>query len=109
LTAPGGTKPRRFIRRHRKPATALRAALALAVAAIFAAEIGCEQILHSGRLVELLPEWSDERFPLYAIHPSRFHRAAKVQAFIEFCLKIMGRTVPNVSAGRRGSGGRPPA
>jgi len=71
-------------------------------------EIGCEQILRSGRLVELLPEWSDERFPLYAIYPSRFHRAAKVQAFIEFCLEISGRNVPNVSAGRRGSGGRPP-
>jgi DNA-binding transcriptional LysR family regulator len=72
-------------------------------------EIGCEQILRSGRLVELLPEWSDERFPLYAIYPSRFHRAAKVQAFIEFCLEIMGQNVPNVSAGRRGSSGRPPA
>jgi DNA-binding transcriptional LysR family regulator len=70
-------------------------------------EIGCEQILRSGRLVELLPEWSDERFPLYAIYPSRFHRAAKVQTFIEFCLEIMGRNVPNISAGRRGSSGRP--
>jgi DNA-binding transcriptional LysR family regulator len=64
-------------------------------------EIGCEQILRSGRLVELLPEWSDERFPLYAIYASRLHRAAKVQAFIEFCLEIMGRNGPNVSAGRQ--------
>jgi DNA-binding transcriptional LysR family regulator len=53
-------------------------------------EIGCEQLLHSGRLIELFPEWSDERFPLYAIYPSRLHRAAKVRAFIEFCLEIMG-------------------
>jgi DNA-binding transcriptional LysR family regulator len=43
-----------------------------------------------GRLVELFPEWSDERFPLYAVYPSRLHRAAKVRAFIEFCLEIMG-------------------
>ena len=30
-------------------------------------EIGCQQSLHSGRLVEMFPEWSDERLPLYAI------------------------------------------
>jgi DNA-binding transcriptional LysR family regulator len=54
-------------------------------------EIGCEQMLRSGRLVELFPEWSDERFPLYAIYPSRLHRAAKVRAFIDFCLEIMSR------------------
>jgi DNA-binding transcriptional LysR family regulator len=54
-------------------------------------EIGCAELLRGGRLVELLPEWSDERFPLYAIYPSRLHRAAKVRAFIEFCLEITGR------------------
>jgi DNA-binding transcriptional LysR family regulator len=53
-------------------------------------ELGCAQLLQSGRLIELFPEWSDERFPLYAIYPSRLHRAAKVRAFIEFCLEIMG-------------------
>jgi DNA-binding transcriptional LysR family regulator len=68
-------------------------------------EIGQEQLLRSGRLVELLPEWSDERFPLYAIYPSRLHRAAKVRAFIEFCLEIIGGSVPNASTGRRGSSG----
>jgi DNA-binding transcriptional LysR family regulator len=52
-------------------------------------ELGCRPLLDSGRLVELFPEWSDERFPLYAIYPSRLHRAAKVRAFIEFCLEIM--------------------
>jgi len=53
-------------------------------------EIGCAELLRSGRLVELFPEWSDERFPLYSVYPSRLHRAAKVRAFIEFCLEIMG-------------------
>jgi DNA-binding transcriptional LysR family regulator len=52
-------------------------------------ELGCRHLLDSGRLVELFPEWSDERFPLYAIYPSRLHRAAKVRVFIEFCLEIM--------------------
>jgi len=53
-------------------------------------EIGCAETLRAGRLVELLPDWSDERFPLYAVYPSRLHRAAKVRSFIEFCLEIMG-------------------
>jgi DNA-binding transcriptional LysR family regulator len=52
-------------------------------------EIGQERLLQSGRLVELFPEWSDERFPLYAIYPSRLHRAAKVRVFVEFCLEIL--------------------
>jgi len=52
-------------------------------------ELGCKPLLDSGRLVELFPEWSDERFPLYAIYPSRLHRAAKVRVFIEFCMEIM--------------------
>jgi DNA-binding transcriptional LysR family regulator len=54
-------------------------------------EIGCQELLRSGRLLELFPEWSEERFPLYAIYPSRLHRAAKVRAFIEFCLEILGQ------------------
>jgi DNA-binding transcriptional LysR family regulator len=60
-------------------------------------EIGCAELLRSGRLVELLPEWSDERFPLYAVYPSRLHRAAKVRSFIEFCLEIMGRSEKSVA------------
>ncbi len=52
-------------------------------------ELGCKHLLDSGRLVELFPEWSDERFPFYAIYPSRLHRAAKVRMFIEFCLEVV--------------------
>ena len=52
-------------------------------------EIGNEQLLRSGRLVELFPGWSDERFPLHAIFPSRLHRAAKVRAFIDFIDEIL--------------------
>jgi DNA-binding transcriptional LysR family regulator len=59
-------------------------------------EIGTGQLLHSGKLIELFPDWSDERFPLYAIYPSRLHRAAKVRAFIEFCLEIMGKNQTEV-------------
>jgi DNA-binding transcriptional LysR family regulator len=52
-------------------------------------EIGCEHLLAKGRLVPLFPDWSDERFPLYAIYPSRLHRAAKVRAFIDFVTKVL--------------------
>jgi DNA-binding transcriptional LysR family regulator len=52
-------------------------------------EIGCEHLIRSGRLIELFPGWSDERFPLHAIYPSRLHRAAKVRAFIDFISEIV--------------------
>jgi DNA-binding transcriptional LysR family regulator len=52
-------------------------------------EIGCEHLIRSGRLIELFPGWSDERFPLYAISPSRLQRAAKVRAFIDFIGEIV--------------------
>lgn len=52
-------------------------------------EIGCEHLLAKGRLVPLFPEWSDERFPLYAIYPSRLHRAAKIRTFIDFVAKTL--------------------
>jgi DNA-binding transcriptional LysR family regulator len=52
-------------------------------------EIGCEHLIRSGRLIELFPGWSDERFPLHAIYPSRLHRAAKVRAFIDFIGEIV--------------------
>jgi len=53
-------------------------------------DIGSERLLRSGRLVELFPGWSEERFPLYAIFPSRLHRAAKVRAFIDFVMEVLG-------------------
>ncbi len=35
-------------------------------------------------LVDLFPEWSEERYPLYAYFPSRRHTPAKVRAFLDF-------------------------
>lgn len=52
-------------------------------------EIGCGHLLRSGRLIELFPGWSDERFPFHAVFPSRLHRAAKVRAFIDFVSEIL--------------------
>jgi DNA-binding transcriptional LysR family regulator len=32
--------------------------------------LGTEDLLSRGKLIELFPDWSDERFPLYAFHLS---------------------------------------
>jgi DNA-binding transcriptional LysR family regulator len=50
--------------------------------------LGVQDLLVEGKLVELFPDWPGEAFPLYAIHPSRRHPAAKVRAFIDFCAEI---------------------
>jgi len=52
-------------------------------------QLGSQRILESGQLVEIFPDWPDETFPLYAIFPSRRHRAAKVSVFTDFCLKLL--------------------
>ncbi|OZI61175.1 LysR family transcriptional regulator [Bordetella genomosp. 11] len=54
-------------------------------------ELGVEHLLAEGRLVNVLPDWSDERFPLYAFYPSRSHLPAKTRAFLDFVLSITGQ------------------
>jgi DNA-binding transcriptional LysR family regulator len=51
--------------------------------------LGAQEFLEDGSLVELFPDWPDETFPLYALHPSRHLPAAKVRAFIVFILKSL--------------------
>ncbi|KAA0115643.1 LysR family transcriptional regulator [Methylobacterium sp. P1-11] len=53
-------------------------------------QLGSRNIVASGKLVEIFPDWPDETFPLYAIYPSRQHRAAKVRSFTEWCLQLVG-------------------
>lgn len=48
-----------------------------------------QNLIARKKLVQVLPDWSDERFPLYAFYPSRHHPAGKVRAFIDFCLEIL--------------------
>ncbi len=52
--------------------------------------LGVHDLLQNGRLVDLFPDWPDETFPLYVVHPSRRHPPAKVHAFIDFCLETTG-------------------
>ena len=51
-----------------------------------------------GRLVQLLPEWSDETFPLYVYHHSPKQMSAKVRAFLDFAAARLKRAVPQVIA-----------
>jgi len=51
--------------------------------------LGSELLLAEGRLVELFDDWPDERFPLFALYPSRHHPPAKVRAFLDFVLELL--------------------
>jgi DNA-binding transcriptional LysR family regulator len=53
--------------------------------------IAAESLLAQGRLIDLFPDWPDERFPLYALHPSRHHPPAKTRAFLDFVVSIVAR------------------
>lgn len=51
-------------------------------------EFSVRDLLTAGRLVRLLPDWSDERFPVYAYHRSRDLPPARVRAFLDFVFEI---------------------
>ena len=52
-------------------------------------DLGITQFLESGGLVNLFPDWSDELFPLYALHPSKNLPPAKVRAFLDFVVSTV--------------------
>jgi DNA-binding transcriptional LysR family regulator len=41
-----------------------------------------------GKLIDLFPDGPDERFPLYAVYPSRKHLPAKTRAFLDFVVSL---------------------
>ena len=47
-------------------------------------DLGLEHHFKSGALINLFPDWSDERFPLYVYYVSRNYVPAKVRKFIDF-------------------------
>ena len=59
--------------------------------------LGTEQLLASGRLVDLFPDWPDETFPLYAAYPSRHHLPAKVRAFFDFIVSLTGTPIEDLT------------
>jgi DNA-binding transcriptional LysR family regulator len=54
--------------------------------------IGVQRLIDRGELVELLPDWTGESFPLHALIPSRHLPPAKVRAFIDFVQSRLGAT-----------------
>jgi DNA-binding transcriptional LysR family regulator len=52
-------------------------------------ELYARDILRAGRLVHLLPDWSDETFPLYAYHRASRLMPAKLDAFLHFVREII--------------------
>jgi DNA-binding transcriptional LysR family regulator len=45
-------------------------------------------LIAEGRLINLFPDWADERYPLYAYYPSRHHIPAKTRAFLDFVVEL---------------------
>jgi DNA-binding transcriptional LysR family regulator len=46
--------------------------------------VGLAPFLERGELVRILPDWSEELYPLYTYHPSRHLPPAKVRVFLDF-------------------------
>jgi DNA-binding transcriptional LysR family regulator len=66
--------------------------------------IGVQRLIEQGSLVEVLPDWRGESYPLYALYPSRHLPAAKVRAFVDF---VRSHMMPaDNMAGQRPSIGR---
>ena len=51
-------------------------------------ELYAHEFLTDGRLVQVLPEWAEETYPLYAYHHSAQLMSAKVRAFIDFVVSL---------------------
>ena len=58
--------------------------------------------LNRGELIDLFPDWPDEKFPLYALYPSRHLPPAKLHAFLDFVLDLtnLSKTPQNKSQNR---------
>jgi DNA-binding transcriptional LysR family regulator len=52
--------------------------------------LGAEPLIAEGRLINLFPDWPDERYPLYACYPTRHHMPAKTRAFLDFVIELTG-------------------
>jgi DNA-binding transcriptional LysR family regulator len=52
-------------------------------------------------LVDLFPDWGEERYPLYVYVPSRRHRPAKVRAFIDFVTAACAPPQPSRASSSR--------
>ncbi|CAN5177706.1 LysR family transcriptional regulator [soil metagenome] len=56
-------------------------------------DLGVDPLLAKGRLVNVFPDWCDERFPLHALYPSRHHVPAKTRAFLDFIGSLLNQSL----------------
>ncbi len=59
-------------------------------------ENAVSRLLRQGKLIDLFPDWPDERFPFYAVYPSRKHLPAKTRAFLDFVVSLPSSGTANV-------------
>jgi DNA-binding transcriptional LysR family regulator len=50
--------------------------------------VGLDPLLSRKELVQVLPDWAEEQYPLYAYHPSRHLPPIKVRAFLDFVQEV---------------------
>ena len=58
-------------------------------------ENAVSQLLKQGKLIDLFPDRPDERFPLYAVYPSRKHLPAKTRAFLDSVVTLPSSDAAN--------------
>ena len=88
------------------PSTAIAACVA-GYGVFQSLELGLGPWLRSGRLVRILGDWGEERFPLYAYFASRHLPPAKIRAFLDFVREIVAEN-PSKSGAQRNRAGSPP-
>lgn len=54
-------------------------------------EVYARAFLADGRLVQVLPDWADETFPLYAYHHAARVTSPRVRAFLDHIAELVGR------------------
>jgi len=54
-------------------------------------DLGLDHHFERGDLINLFPDWSDERYPLYVYYVSRSHVPAKVRKFVDLIRDSLGR------------------
>jgi DNA-binding transcriptional LysR family regulator len=66
--------------------------------------LGIDGLLNAGVLVQVLPDWAEESFPLYVYYPARQQQPAKVRAFLDFIERepLTARTPYGFGAGPAG-------
>jgi LysR family transcriptional regulator for bpeEF and oprC len=65
-----------------------------------------QNLLDSGALVRVLPEWSAGQLPLYVMYPRNRHLSARVRVFVDWVLELYDAEFAQVAAAALG--GEPP-